>query len=149
MRQLCILALTLLLSACAASSDQRAKAFYEWYTAGLALPDRGMFFASPALAPWVSSSTLNRLQKAYNSPEINALSADYFTCSQDVSEEWQHYVRVSAPWSVPGGQAVSVVLDAPEEPAMKVSLTVYLLSEKGEWKINRVGEGSAEQWLPE
>ncbi|HEX4502403.1 MAG TPA: DUF3828 domain-containing protein [Scandinavium sp.] len=150
MRLLIAMCCVFMLTACVTPPDKQVKRFYQWYTTEKNKPDNEIFFASPELAPWVTRSTLMRLQKAYNTPDdVNSnFDSDYFTYAQDVSEKWPDNVIVSPAYHVPGGEAVNVMLGAWDEPQMRSFLVVYLTLEDQTWKISRVTAPTYEQYLP-
>ncbi len=119
----------------AATPEQTAKTFYEWYVRELNKEGSDPAGDKSELPKYVTKRLIKEIERMRNAQEYDA---DYFINAQDFDESW----RVSTTKAVIAKNAamlkVALKSTKPKNEGFSETLTVKLIKEAGVWKIDRV-----------
>ena len=119
----------------AATPEQQAKTFYEWYVRELNREGSDPADDKSELPKYVTKRLIREIDRMRNAQEYDA---DYYTNAQDSDESW----RVSTSKAVITGNTatlkVALKSTKPKNEGFSINLTVKMIKEGGVWKINSV-----------
>ena len=119
----------------AATPEQQAKTFYEWYVRELNKEGSDPAVDKFELPKYVTKRLIKEIERMRNAQEYDA---DYFINAQDFDESW----RVSTTKAAVAGNAatlkVALKSTKPKTEGFSQNLTVKMIREGGVWKINSV-----------
>ncbi|WP_353614096.1 DUF3828 domain-containing protein [Mangrovibacter phragmitis] len=110
--------------------------FYKFYLAEYSKPTTDDVLHSPKMKQWVTKKLLDRLDAISNMSEEEYLEADYFTYTQDYSEEWASRLRTEPAVTDGDSERVDVWIGIQDNKSLH--LQVWTHNEDGRWKIWRV-----------
>lgn len=119
----------------AATPEQQAKTFYEWYVRELNREGSDPADDKSTLPKYVTKRLIREIDRMRNAQEYDA---DYYTNAQDSDESW----RVSTSKAAIAGNTatlkVALKSTKPKNEGFSINLTVKMIKEGGVWKINNV-----------
>ena len=119
----------------AATPEQQAKTFYEWYVRELNREGSDPADDKSTLPKYVTKRLIKEIDRMRNAQEYDA---DYYISAQDTDDSW----RVSTTKAAIAGNSATlkVMLKSakPKNEGFSQNLTVKLVKEAGVWKIDRV-----------
>ena len=119
----------------AATPEQQAKTFYEWYVRELNREGSDPADDKSTLPKYVTKRLIKEIDRMRNAQEYDA---DYYISAQDSDESW----RVSTSKAAIAGNTATlkVMLKStkPKNEGFSQNLTVKMIKEGGVWKINSV-----------
>ena len=119
----------------AATPEQQAKTFYEWYVRELNREGSDPADDKSTLPKYVTKRLIKEIDRMRNAQEYDA---DYYISAQDTDDSW----RVSTSKAAINGNTATlkVMLKSakPKNEGFSQSLTVKMIKEGGVWKIDRV-----------
>ena len=119
----------------AATPEQQAKNFYEWYVRELNREGSDPADDKSEIPKYVTKRLIREIERMRNAQEYDA---DYYTNAQDSDESW----RVSTSKAAVAGNTatlkVALKSTKPKNEGFSLNLTVKMIKESGVWKINSV-----------
>ena len=122
-------------SKAADTPEQTTKSFYQWYVKELAREGGNPIDNKQKLAKYVTKRLIKQINAWLAAEEYNA---DYFINAQDFDESWQVSTSKAVVSRNTATLKVSLKSTKPKNQGFSQNLTVKLVKEIGEWKIDTV-----------